>query len=272
MRLGIFAKTFAGEAPLPVLSAVRDAGYAAVQYNMACSGLGALPAVIPAAAAAAVADAAAATGVEIAAVSATYNMTDPDRARRAAGRASFAAIAAAAGAMGSGLVTVCSGSCDPDDQWRRHPGNDGEAAWAEMLAEFREIVPVAQRHGVLIGVEPELANVVSSPARARRLLDLFPGGPIRIVLDPANLFERAEAAEAGAIVDAAVELLGPEIALAHAKDRGAAGGFATAGQGVVDWPRYLAALRRAGFDGALVTHGLTAAEAPGVARFLAALI
>ncbi len=272
MKLGIFAKTFPGEAPLPVLRAVRAAGYAAVQYNMACSGLGALPDIIPDAAADAVAAAAAETGVEIAAISATYNMTDPDPGRRVAGRAGFAAIAAAAPRIGSRLITVCSGSRDPDDQWRAHPDNDTPAAWDEMIAEFHEIVPVAERHGVMIGVEPELGNVVSSPERARRLIALFPGGPIRIVLDPANLFERTGPGEAAAIVDAAVDLLGPHIALAHAKDRDADGGFATAGRGVVDWPRYLAALRRARFDGALVTHGLTAAEAPGVARFLAAEI
>ena len=43
MRLGIFAKTFAGSDPLTVLTAARVAGFAAVQYNMACSGLPAMP-------------------------------------------------------------------------------------------------------------------------------------------------------------------------------------------------------------------------------------
>ena len=47
------------------------------------------------------------------------------------------------------------------------------------------------------------------------------------------------------------------------------GGFATAGKGVVDFPHFIARLRAAGFDGDLVTHGLAAAEAPGVAAFLA---
>ena len=47
MKLGIFAKTFDGDTPSVVLRAARDAGFAAVQYNMACSGLGALPTQIP---------------------------------------------------------------------------------------------------------------------------------------------------------------------------------------------------------------------------------
>lgn len=272
MKLGIFAKTFAGDTPEALLKAARGAGYAAVQYNMACSGLGSLPAAIPDAAAEAVAAAAAANGVEIAAISATYNMTDPDLAKRAAGRASLIAIAGAAGRMGGRLVTVCTGSKDPADQWRHHPDNDTEAAWAEMVEEFRAIVPVAERHDLLIGVEPELANVVSSPEKARRLLDLFPGGPIRIVFDAANLFEQADAERATAIIEAAADLLGPDIALAHAKDRHANGDFATAGQGVIDWTRYLGALRRAGYGGALITHGLRAADAEAVARFLAGRI
>jgi sugar phosphate isomerase/epimerase len=62
------------------------------------------------------------------------------------------------------------------------------------------------------------------------------------------------------------------VAMAHAKDRHADGRFATAGQGIVDFPRFIAGLRATGFDGPLVTHGLAAEEAPGVARFLADLI
>ena len=59
------------------------------------------------------------------------------------------------------------------------------------------------------------------------------------MLDPANLFETAAPAERRRIVDEAVDLLGPRIAMAHAKDRDADGGFATAGSGVVDFDRFL---------------------------------
>jgi len=37
MKLGIFAKTFDGADPSRVLPAVAAAGFAAAQYNMACS-------------------------------------------------------------------------------------------------------------------------------------------------------------------------------------------------------------------------------------------
>jgi sugar phosphate isomerase/epimerase len=129
-------------------------------------------------------------------------------------------------------------------------------------------VAIADRHDVLLGVEPELANVVSSAPLARRLIDEVGSPRVVVVLDPANLFEVADAAERRRLVDEAVDLLADRIAMAHAKDRTADGGFATAGRGVVDFPHYLARLRAAGFDGPLVTHGLAADEAPAVAAFL----
>jgi sugar phosphate isomerase/epimerase len=63
--------------------------------------------------------------------------------------------------------------------------------------------------------------------------------------------------------------LGDRIAMAHAKDRDATGGFVAAGHGVVDFAHFIGRLRAVGFAGDLVTHGLTATEAPGVAAFLA---
>jgi len=268
MMLGIFAKTFAGTDALSVLAAARDAGYDSVQYNMACSGLGSLPLTVSDEEADAVREASEKTGVAIAAVSATYNMIHPVAAERAKGRQSFQAIAAAAGRMGTQLVTLCTGSCDARDQWKLHPDNSGAAAWEEMCAEFRWLLPIAEKHKVLLGVEPELANVVSSAQRARRLLDTFHSPFIRIVFDPANLFEVATLEEQHSTIQHAIDLLGDSIALAHAKDRLGDGQFATAGKGVLDYPHYLSALRSSGFRGHLITHGLAAKEAPEVAAFL----
>jgi sugar phosphate isomerase/epimerase len=268
MKIGIFAKTFDGQTPRKTLGAVSRAGYAAAQYNMACSGLGALPDSIDETAANAVRAASLETGVEIAAISATYHMIHPDLATRENGRRSFAAIAERAGEMGARLLTVCTGSCDALDQWRHHPDNAGAGAWREMCDEFRRLLVIAERCDVAIGVEPELANVVNSARRARELIDEMQSPRIKVVLDPANLFEVESPRRREAIIDHAVDLLGADIGLAHAKDRRPDGGFVSAGTGVIDFPHYISSLRRAGFDGALVAHGLSAAEAPDVARFL----
>jgi sugar phosphate isomerase/epimerase len=271
MRLGIFAKTFAGTDPLTVLQAARDAGYEAVQYNMACSGLAAMPDTLTGAQVDAVAQASAVTGVAIAAVSGTYNMIHPDPALRAVGLRRLRVLIDRAGAMGTGMVTLCTGTRDPDDQWRHHPDNGSPEAWRDLLDEMAKACALAEAKGVRLGIEPELANVVNGAARARQLIDSLQSPALAIVLDPANLFEVAPLAQQRDILSHAVDTLADRIAMAHAKDRDPAGGFVAAGKGVVDFPHFLNCLRAAGFDGDLVTHGLSEAEARGVAAFLARL-
>ena len=271
MRLGIFAKTFAGSDPLTVLQEAKSAGYASVQYNMACSGLAAMPDVLTWGETAAVAEASEATGVVVAAVSGTYNMIHPDPAIRAAGLSRLGVLIENAGAMGTGMVTLCTGTRDPADQWRHHPDNATPEAWRDLLEEMGKACALAEAKGIKLGIEPELANVVDNASRARALIDDLQSPSLAIVLDPANLFEVAPLATQRDIFSHAVDVLADRILMAHAKDRHADGRFATAGQGVVDFPHFLGRLRAAGFDGDIVTHGLTAHEAPGVAAFLARL-
>jgi sugar phosphate isomerase/epimerase len=272
MELGIFAKTFPGTDALAVLGAARDAGYSTVQFNMACVGLPSMPDEVAAETLAAIREASAATGVRLAALSGTYNMIHPRYALRRDGLRRLATILATARAIGAPIVTLCTGTRDPDDPWRRHPGNDEPAAWHDLLAEMEQAVKLAEAEGVTLGIEPEFANVVSSAKRARDLLDAMRSPHLAIVLDPANLFETGSPEARRDAIAEAVDLLGPDIALAHAKDRAADGAFVAAGTGVVDFADFVARLKGAGFDGPLVTHGLAAAEAPAVAARLSAIL
>jgi sugar phosphate isomerase/epimerase len=270
MKLGIFAKTFPGSDPDTVLAAARGAGYRTVQYNMACSGLEPMPAAISRDMADAVRVAAEDQGLAVAAVSATYNMIHPDPTVRRRGHDSLAVLAASAHRMGTRLLTLCTGTRDPADQWRAHPGNDASDAWRDLTASLETALTIADAHDVDLGIEPELANVVNSAAKARRIIDEMGSPRLKIILDPANLFEVAGLGEQRRIVTEGIDLLADRIVMAHAKDRDEAGGFATAGKGVIDYDHYLACLIRVGFDGPLVTHGLAASEAVSVAEFLAA--
>jgi sugar phosphate isomerase/epimerase len=270
MRLGIFAKTFEGSDPETVLRSVADAGFACAQYNMACSGLTAMPDAISEEQARSVAAAASGSGVEIVAVSGTYNMIHPDLAVREAGHRRLAVLAERYAEMSTGLITLCTGTRDPLDQWKEHPDNNSPEAWRDLLDAMETAVSIAERFGIDLGIEPELANVVNSAPKARRLIDEVKSPRIKIVLDPANLFEVETLEQQRAIVSQAIDLLGDRIVMAHAKDRTQDGRFATAGQGVLDYAFYLRKLAEIGFDGSLVTHGLSAQEAPGVADFLKA--
>ena len=268
MRIGVFAKTFPGSEPAGVLAQAATAGFEGVQYNMACSGLAAMPDEISDAVTRAVAEAAVKTGQQIFAVSGTYNMIHPNPAVRRAGERRLEVIAAACRKIGTSLVTLCTGTRDAEDQWRHHPDNGSAEAWRDLLSSFEVAIAIASRHDVQLGIEPELANVVNSAEVARRLINEMKSDRLRIVLDPANLAEEAEDSKRRRIIAQAVDVLGDRIAMAHAKDRAADGRVATAGKGVVDFRHFLAALNAAGFDGPLVAHGFDAAEAAGVSAFL----
>ncbi|MFL5337501.1 MAG: sugar phosphate isomerase/epimerase family protein [Geminicoccaceae bacterium] len=272
MQLGIFAKTFPGTGAPALLGAARAAGYDCTQFNMASIGLPAMPDAIPDAVLADLGAAAAESGVAIVALSGTYNIIHPDPTVRADGLRRLGVMLTAARRLGVGLVTLCTGTRDALDQWRHHPDNATPSAWADLCREMAQAVAMAEAAGVDLGIEPEQANVVTSAADAKRLISEMGSARVRIVLDPANLFELADQTGARTVVAEAIDLLGGRIAMVHAKDRADDGTFTTVGKGVVDFPDFVARLRAAGFAGPMVTHGLTAEEAPGVASYLRGLI
>ncbi|RWL82455.1 MAG: sugar phosphate isomerase/epimerase [Mesorhizobium sp.] len=272
MQVGVFAKTFPGSEPTGVLAAVRDAGFAVTQFNLACAGLPSMPDAVPDAAIDAIGAAAEATGIGLVALSGTYNMAHPDSRMREDGLRRLAVVIETAARLSIPLVTLCTGTRNAEDQWACHPDNAHPSAWTDMAREMAKALQLAERHGVDLGIEPEQANIVTSADDAVRLIGEMGSKRLRIVLDPANLFEQANAEQARPIVAEAVERAAGHVSLAHAKDRFADGRFATVGQGVVDFADFIARLKATGFDGPLVTHGLSAGEAPGVARFLKELV
>jgi sugar phosphate isomerase/epimerase len=72
------------------------------------------------------------------------------------------------------------------------------------------------------------------------------------------------------MLDEAFALVGKDIVLAHAKDLDHDGdaGHKAAGQGKLDYDRYLSLLRDYGFKGPLLLHGLSEGQVPGCVAFL----
>ena len=270
MNVGIFAKTFPGTSPQAVLEATA-AGYDCVQYNMVRSGLGALPRAIEPDIADAVRRASHVTGVKIVAVSATYNMIDPAADRRDAGVAVSPPSPPRREGSARNSLPSAREAVTPRTSGGIIP-TTGPRAWSAMCDEFEALIQIAEHHDIHIGIEPEVANVVSSAPCARKLLDSLRSDRLRIVLDAANLLDREGPADRRRIIEEAVDLLADRITLAHAKDRNSDGSFAVVGRGIIDYPHYLATLERAGFTGSLVTHGLDAGDAPSIADFLHGLL
>jgi sugar phosphate isomerase/epimerase len=267
--IGIFAKTFPRPTLEENLDAVRAHGLGVVQYNLACAGLPSLPERIEPHLARQIHAAAAARGITIAAVSGTFNMIDPIGERRDAGMRRLGQLAGACALLGTKIITLCTGTRDPDDMWRGHPANGRPDAWADLLVAMEQALVLAEVHDLWLAIEPETANVVDSPAKARRLLDELRSPRLKIIIDPANLFHVEDLPHQRATLDAAFDLLGPDIVLAHAKDVRVVDGtvhHVPAGTGVLDYPHYLTLLRHLAVP--LIVHGLAETD---VARALAFL-
>lgn len=270
MRLGIFAKTFVRPTLAETLDAVVSHGLDCVQFNLSCVGLPTLPERIPASVCRQVRAEMVARQITMAAISGTFNIIDPNLERRREGMERLRVLARACAELNTGIITLCTGTRDPHDMWRRHPDNDTPAAWDEMQEAVGEALHMAEEEGVTLAIEPEVANVVDSAKKAARLLKRLASPRLKIVVDPANLFHRGEIFRMREVLDEAFELLGKDIVLAHAKDiwEDTEHGHVAAGKGVLDYDYYLDWLRRIGFTGPLILHGLQEAEVGECLRFL----
>lgn len=268
--LGIMTNTFARPTLEATLDAVAGCGVRGVQFDLACAGVPSLPEHIDAALCERVRRAFAARNLTMSALSGTFNMIHPDHQERAAGLRRLRTLLEACDALGASVVTLCTGTRDTQNMWRRHPDNDDPDAWADLVASMRDAVRGAEEHGVTLAFEPEVANVVDSARKARRLLDEMGSPRLKVVMDPANIFHRGELPRMHDMLEEAFVLLGSDIALAHAKDLDHDGeaGHQPAGHGVLDYRQYLALLQRAGFTGAVILHGLTEGDAPSCLAFV----
>src|ERR671921_1729868 len=189
VRLGIFAETFARLSPEGAFDALASYGLRGTQFNMSVAGLPPMPDEIDPALADRVRDAAADRNIVLVAVSGTFNMIHPDVGVRRDGLCRLGVLAGACERLGTSTVTLCTGTRDPEDMWRRHPDNARPEAWRDLLATMQEALETAEEHGVTLAFEPETGNVVESAEKGRRLLDEMRSPRLKVVMDAANLFD-----------------------------------------------------------------------------------
>jgi sugar phosphate isomerase/epimerase len=267
-EFGVFARMFPRPAPDQVARAIAASGYTATQLNLASFGQRTLPLEEPdpEPIRRAFADA----GVRIWALSATFNAIHPDPAVRADGLAGARRVISLASRLSVPVVTLCTGTRDPSDMWRAHPGNVLPDAWRDLRATLSALLPAAASAGVRLGIEPEGGNVIRDARAAARLLaELGPDAAhIGIVFDPANLLAEGTLARQAEILDDAVDLLRGSIVGFHAKDLSPAGASTAAGQGVLDYPGIAGLWRSLPSPVPVIVQDASEEQAAGVLAFL----
>ncbi|MCS6826612.1 MAG: sugar phosphate isomerase/epimerase [Caldilinea sp.] len=270
MWIGIFAKTFMRPTLAETLDAVIGHGIHSIQFNLACAGLPSLPDRIERSTARSIREASAARNIDMAAVSGTFNMIHPDPEQRRAGVRRLRVLAEASHDLGVEVITLSTGTRDPNNMWRRHPDNDAPEAWRDLVAMMREAVQIAEEHAITLAFEPEVNNVVNTAAKARRLLDEIGSPRLKVVMDGANLFHSGDLPRMREVLEEAFDLLGKDIVLAHAKDlsRDGDAGHEAAGTGLLDYDLYLSLLRRAEYRGPIILHSLSEEQVDSCIEFL----
>lgn len=272
IELGIFAKTFSRRSLAEVLEAVKAHGFSTMQFNMTCAGLPAMPEKIPTQLAISIGSTCQSMGITMAAVSGTFNMIHPDPKVRQRGLKRLEVIAQSCHTMGTDTITLCTGTRHPTDKWTAHPDNNLPDAWSDLLHTMDKALLIAEKHDIQLAFEPETANVVNSTAKGKRLLEEMKSDRLKVVFDPANLFEQASVAEIKALIVQGLADLGDHVIMAHAKDRVAEGQFTAAGNGIVPFGFFVHQLEAIGFAGPLVAHGLRQGEVTNVHNYLRSLL
>lgn len=270
MEIGIFARTFPGPGLDQVLDAVVGHGLSCVHFNLKCAGVESLPGELDDRLCHSVRQRFERRGLRMVAVSGTFNAIHPDKAVREQNTGRCRHLIERCRALGTSVVTLCTGTRDPGNMWRYHPDNATPEAWSDLVNTLEQLLPAAEGHGVVLGIEPEVANVIDSAAKARKLLDQMGSKHLRIILDGANLFSPDELSKMVVVLEEAFDLLGQDVEMIHAKDISGdpANKHPAAGSGALDWPTYFRLMKRTGYDGPVVLHNLDPSQVRGCIDFL----
>lgn len=269
-KFGIVARTFARPSLVTTLEACRQQGFRTFQLNLSCAGLPTLPDRFEPGVVEELSRTIRSSGLKLVALSGTFNMIDPDLTKRREGLRRLDVLAENCRELGTDLVTLCTGTRDPLDMWKRHADNDDPSAWVDLLDSMRTAVQIAERHNIRVAFEPEIGNVVDTAKKARSLIDQIGSDRLKVVLDAANLIHPEALPHQRETIDEAFDLLSRDIAIVHAKEiskEGAVGETAP-GKGVLDFSHVFRRYLDAQLDVPIVMHGLAETDVPSSFRHL----
>ena len=272
-KCGVCSTDFESAAHTPYAAEVlfqkmKERGFEAVQFAFSSiaetgftpNGQIEIPAVIPSAAILSVRENAEKYGIPVEVINGTFNMAHPDRGIREEGIRRFEILCRAEKELRAKYISLCSGTRNADHLWSPHPDNDTQEAWNDMLDTVSRCTKIAETYGITLAVESEASNIISTPERARRLMDTVGSPNLKMILDCANLFHTGEAHKENVreILEHAFALYSNDIVLAHGKDIREGDGidFCGTGLGIVDFAYTAALLEQYDFTGNMFLHGI----------------
>lgn len=154
--------------------------------------------------------------VDIAVLGCYLNLANPNQERLAADMHRYMAHIRFASWLGCGVVGTETGA--PNEAYDFTPECHSEEALKLFIKNLRPVVEYAGKMGVVVAIEPVYRHIVCNSRRARRVLDEIGSPNLQIIFDPVNLLDIANYKEQKAVIEEAVDVLGPDIAVVHLKD------------------------------------------------------
>lgn len=274
MELGIFSKTYEVSDIDETFDRMCADSLRCTNLNFANAGLPIMPEEYDEKALEHIAASAKAHDISIPSVTGTFNMIDPDEKAREKGIKQFQNHCRMAAALGIPVISLCTGSKNPQSKWKWHDDNLLRSSYLDLMHTTEKILAYAEEYDLVLGVEPEVSNIINCPAAALQYLKDAGSNRLKIIMDGANLFTSENAGRMHDVLDEAFELLADSIVLAHAKDFSLSDGmsFVAAGEGELDYAYYISLLKAANYNGALVMHGLSEKQVGRSRDFLLGLL
>lgn len=118
--------------------------------------------------------------------------------------------------FGCSIVGTETGSLKVDDS--SDYDNESKLAFETLIQSLRELVKEAEKFGVIVGIEGGKNEVVTTPQKMRRVLDLIPSNNLQVIYDPINYLSAVNFKDQDEIIKEAFELFGDRMVVLHAKD------------------------------------------------------
>jgi len=118
--------------------------------------------------------------------------------------------------FGCSIVGTETGSLKVDDI--NEYDNESESAFETLIQSLSEVVNEAEKFGVIVGIEGGKKQVVTTPQRMRRVLDLIPSNNLQVIYDPSNYLSEGNFKDQDEIIKSAFRLFGDRMVVLHAKD------------------------------------------------------
>jgi L-ribulose-5-phosphate 3-epimerase len=118
--------------------------------------------------------------------------------------------------FGCSVIGTETGSLKMDDSYRNE--NEGKEAFETLIESLKELVKEAEKFGVIVGIEGGKNEVLTSPHKMKKALDIIDSNNLQVIYDPVNYISIDNYKNQDTLIKEAFELFGDRIVVVHAKD------------------------------------------------------